>query len=58
MHIHASSTPENKPTREDIWEMCGCLQSLEETCLQLRDALQRESSNAGHGVGVGGGRQG
>ena len=44
---------ENNPTREGIREMRGHLQALEETHNQLRNALYRESSNAGRSSGVG-----
>ena len=43
---------ENNLTREDIREMRGRLQALEETNSQLRNALYGESSNVGHGSGV------
>ena len=44
---------ENNPTREDIREMRGHLQALEETHSQLWNALYGERSNAGCGSGVG-----
>ena len=44
---------ENNPTWEDIREIRGHLQALEETHSQLRNALYGKSSNKCHGSGVG-----
>ena len=44
---------EKNPTREDIREIQGRLQALEETYQQLRIALHGETSNASCGSGVG-----
>ena len=44
---------ENNTTREDIRELRGRIQALEETHNQLRNALYGEGSNAGRGSRVG-----